>query len=205
MAEFLDTTFYGLDTTIFRFFGSIQSEALNTFADLITFLGSSDASMIYAVIGIILICMRKTRPYGISLIAAMIFGGLITNVILKPAIARPRPYIGLMDTEFWTEFEVFYKYAGSVIESEFSFPSGHTTLATDVAVAITLAGRKRDNKWVYVLLPIALFVALSRIYLMVHYPTDVLGGFIAGGIAGILGFLLSEFIVKKIESRRKYI
>lgn len=205
MADFLDTVFYGFDTAIFSFFGSIQNGFLNSFADFITFFGSSDASMLYAVVAIFLLFKRKTRPYGISLIAAMLFGGLFTNVILKPEIARPRPYIGLMDTPFWDEFKVFYKYAGSVIESEFSFPSGHTTLATDVAVALSLTGRKNGNKWLYLLLPITLFVALSRIYLCVHYPTDVLGGFISGGVAGVLGFLLGDFINRKIEARRKYI
>lgn len=205
MAEFLDTTLYGFDTAIFSFFGSIQNEFLNLFADFITFFGSSDASMIYAVIAIVLLFKRRTRPYGISLIFAMLLGGLFTNVLLKPSIARPRPYIGLMDTSFWTEFEVFYKYAGSVIESEFSFPSGHTTLATDVAVALSLTGRKRGNKWMYLFLVVALLVALSRIYLMVHYPTDVLGGFISGGLAGFLAFLIGDFINSKIEARRKLI
>ena len=205
MAEFLDTTFYGFDTAIFSFFGSIQSEFLNSFADFVTFFGSSDASILYAVMAIILLFKRKTRPYGISLIFAMLLGGLFTNVLLKPSIARPRPYIGLMDTSFWSEFEVFYKYAGSVIESEFSFPSGHTTLATDVAVALSLTGRKRGNKWMYLFLVVALLVALSRIYLMVHYPTDVLGGFISGGLAGFLAFLIGDFINSKIEARRKLI
>lgn len=205
MAEFLDTTLYGFDTAIFSFFGSIQNAFLNLFADFITFFGSSDASMIYAVIAIVLLFKRRTRPYGISLIFAMLLGGLFTNVLLKPSIARPRPYIGLMDTSFWTEFEVFYKYAGSVIESEFSFPSGHTTLATDVAVALSLTGRKRGNKWMYLFLVVALLVALSRIYLMVHYPTDVLGGFISGGLAGFLAFLIGDFINSKIEARRKLI
>lgn len=205
MADFLDTAFYGFDTAIFAFFGSLQNEALNTVADIVTFFGSSDASLLYAVIAIILLFKRKTRPYGISLILAMLIGGLFTNVLIKPFVARPRPYIGLMDTDFWGEFEAFYKYAGSVIESEFSFPSGHTTLATDVAVALSLTGRKHGNKWLYILLPMALIVALSRIYLCVHYPTDVLCGFISGGLAGFLGYLIGDFINKKIDARRKLI
>lgn len=205
MADFLDSTFYGFDTAVFAFFGSMQNEILNGVADFVTFFGSSDASILYAVIAIILLFKRKTRPYGISLILAMLIGGLFTNVLIKPYVARPRPYIGLMDTDFWGEFEGYYKYAGSVIESEFSFPSGHTTLATDVSLSLALTGRKHNNNWFWILIPIALIVAMSRIYLCVHYPTDVLIGFVSGGLAGFLGYLLGDFINGKLDERRKLI
>ena len=85
-------------------------------------------------------------------------------------------------------------------ESDYCFPSGHTTGATEVVMVLLLchATSKRKSAkafcWIFPLAAIG--VGVSRVYLMVHYATDVLAGFLVGIIAGVIGFLLSSLILK---------
>lgn len=195
MAEFLDTALHSFDTAIFSFFGSLQCDFLNPIADFITMFGTGIAFAIYAVIAILLIVYKKTRRYGVALAFALAIGGLITNIILKPWIARPRPYVGLMGTDFWDLYRDFYTFVGSPLESDMSFPSGHTTVAFEVAVSTTFVAAEKKNRIRFFLIPFAVLIALSRIYLMVHYPTDVIAGFVVGTLAGALAFLIMKAIL----------
>ena len=78
---------------------------------------------------------------------------------------------------------------GQHVESDKSFPSGHTTAAFATMVPVFLVGNKKVS---WTALIFAFLMGVSRIYLVVHYPSDVLGGLIVGTIAGILGTLLSQ-------------
>jgi undecaprenyl-diphosphatase len=96
------------------------------------------------------------------------------------------------------------------MQSEFSFPSGHTTAAMAGAFAICLClclfnSKENNKKYRWVLIPAILYVIVvgaSRNYLMVHYPTDIVGGIIAGGIGATLAFLLIHFLYKGLEGNR---
>ena len=202
MTDFLNTYFYGFDTRVYELVCGVQNEFLNVVANIFANFGNIRAFLVYVVIALVLCCFKKTRKYGISLAFALAIGSLITNMILKPWIARPRPYVGLKDTPFWNTYEAFYTYAGSHLEGDKSFPSGHTTVAFESSVSLFSTARSDGHKWAYILLVLAVIMGLSRIYLCVHYPTDVIAGFLVGTLAGVGVFLISRQITSAAEKRK---
>lgn len=155
-----------------------------------TWLGEFGAASILTAI--ILIIFKKTRWAGISVALALILDILIVNVILKNTVNRPRPW-----TE-WGDIIEFYGMAGVRMPSDTSFPSGHSAVCFAAAVALLMRYRVKAIP----ALAIAVIVAFSRIYLCLHYPTDVLGGIIIGSICGIAGHFIAIFIEKKIAGKR---
>ena len=83
---------------------------------------------------------------------------------------------------------------GSFTDSDKSFPSGHTTAAFATMVPVFLLGRKR---WSWLALVFGVLMGLSRIYLVVHYPSDVLSGLVVGSIAGVIGTLIAQNAIPK--------
>ena len=77
---------------------------------------------------------------------------------------------------------------------DYSFPSGHTAASFASVTALYLAGEKKMWKAALVL---AVLIALSRLYLYVHYPTDIIGGVVFGSLSGYLGYKIVEWIQKK--------
>ena len=148
------------------------------------FLG--DNGFAFLTLGIALVIKTNTRECGIAVLLAIIIGALVTNVWIKPLVARPRPYaIGDEDyTNWWTA-------AGCMTESDMSFPSGHTTVTMTTVTVLFWMGDKCFS-WLY-FFP-ALIMGFTRCYLMIHYPSDVAGalivGFLTGSLAAYLGFLM---------------
>jgi undecaprenyl-diphosphatase len=136
---------------------------------------------------------RNTRKSGLAVLLAMAVGGILTNAILKNAVARIRPYIAN------EEYKKMWELVGAHTVGSFSFPSGHTNVATNAILALVLALNNKKSAW---LLIFPVVMGLSRIYLVVHYLTDVIGGFIVGGVAGLLGYLLAKVIFDLLEKRR---
>ena len=190
------SVFYDFDYSVFSFFGSIQSTVMNYIANFFTFFGDELFVIPMVVVGIALIFFKKTRKAGIALVFAIIAGTLITNVVAKPLFDRARPYITLAADE---AYMAWYNFAGALTESDKSFPSGHTTGAFEIATALFLTLNKKYS-WVFPV--IALCTGLSRIYLMVHFPTDVVGGFVVGVISGIIGYFIMRGIMKLIEKSK---
>lgn len=161
----------------------IHTPIIDTLMCGITRLG--DAGMIWILLCIVLLLMPKTRKSGMVLLAALLVDLLICNVILKPTIQRIRPFDVITDIELLVKRPLDY-----------SFPSGHTAASFTSVMALYLAGEKK--LWIPALI-LAVLIAFSRLYLYVHYPTDVLGGVIIGVISGALGY----WLVKKAEESKK--
>jgi undecaprenyl-diphosphatase len=138
----------------------------------------------------------KTRKWGLGVFLSILVGAVFTNLAIKNIVARPRPYASDV-----AAFKEWWTYAGAHLESEFSFPSGHTTAAMASMTALCLAAPKNVGKWIVA--PSILYVILmgaARNYLVVHYPTDVIAAFVVGGIAAIVAVLLAKLIWKLLES-----
>ena len=148
----------------------------------VSFLGKGGICLI--LLSLILLFYRPTRRFGTAMFLGLAIGAIVTNVVLKPWVARPRPYAD--------QSSLFYQYwllVGQSVESDKSFPSGHTTAAFDCMTPVFILGNKRLKA---LALAFGLLMCLARIYLCVHFPSDVLGGIIVGILAGCLAVLISK-------------
>ncbi len=155
---------------------TFSCEFLDLFFVSITTL--SDKGIFWIILSLVLLCFKKTRKTGIYLGAVLLIGEILGNQILKKIFERPRPYT--VNPEITLVIDKL---------SSFSFPSGHSRCAVECAVVI-FASNKR---WGIAAIILAVLTCLSRMYLYVHYPTDVL----AGAALGVFDGLLALFIVKK--------
>ena len=118
-------------------------------------------------------------------------GAILTNFILKDMVARPRPYMsGILEYKDW------WQYAGMVTESDFSFPSGHTTAITAAMMSLVFMAKTKKKYWCILFI---FLMGISRNYLMVHYPTDVIGGMISGLVGATIAYFITLLIYKIIE------
>ena len=162
---------------------TIHNPVLDTLMCAITRLG--DAGIFWILLCMVLLILPKTRRSGVILMAALLVDLVICNGILKPLVHRIRPF------DVKTGIELLVKRP-----TDYSFPSGHTAASFASVMALYLAGEKK--LWIPALV-LAVLIAFSRLYLYVHYPTDVLGGVVAGLAAGALGY----WLVKKVEELKK--
>ena len=156
--------------------------ALDAAMPVITALG--DAGIFWMAVAAVLLLFKRTRRVGLGMGFAMVIGLLLCNVTLKPLCQRPRPYD--------YQHDVFQKVIPLIIERQhdFSFPSGHTIASFEAAGVIFL----NNKKWGIAALVLASLIAFSRLYLYVHYPTDVLASIVLGFGLAVLGNWLSHRI-----------
>ena len=159
----------------------IRQDMMNWVWKGITFLG--DGGWFWIVLGVVLLIPKKTRKSGFTALLALIIGSVITNLVLKTAVARIRPYDAV---------EGLVPLVKKL--RDYSFPSGHTCASFSCAVVYYKMYPDIKGKGAMVL---AVLIALSRLYVGVHYPTDVLGGAIVGWLSAILALKISVFTEKK--------
>ncbi len=155
------------------------------FMPIITRLG--DSGIVPIILALILALIPKTRKTGLSVGVAIILGFLVGNIFLKNAVGRIRPYeyLGLTDL-----------LVGHL--SDFSFPSGHTLVCFETATVIFIRERKIFGIPALIL---ASLVAFSRLYLFVHFPTDVIAGVILGCLFGYIGVKITDRILPDKNSK----
>ncbi len=195
-ALWLNEVFAGFDHAILEFFHSLAVLAdwfFTPFFKFITLFGEEGIPCI--IFGIVLLFFKKTRKAGVCVLAAIILGWIVVNLSVKPLVARPRPYLSGVE-----DFYNWWLAAGGPEMSEFSFPSGHTNV---VAATMTAFCFVMGKKWIAPCAVFSVLMGMSRIYLMVHYPTDVIGGLVCGFVAGLLGWLIVDLIYKKAVPKFK--
>lgn len=138
---------------------------------LITITKLGNVGFIWILISLLLLCFKKTRWAGAAGILGLAFSLVFNNWFLKNLVARTRPY----------ELVEGLQLLGAKA-TDFSFPSGHTgsSFAASVAICTTLKGGRA--KWLF--LALAVLIAFTRLYIGIHYPTDVLCGAVTGAICG---------------------
>ena len=151
----------------------------------ITRLGN--VGMIWILLAAVLLLRRKTRKTGDILAAALVVDVLLCNGLLKHLFHRVRP--------------CDVNTAVSLLVSrptDYSFPSGHTLSSAIGATILT----KTDRRFGYAAIPLAALIAFSRLYLYVHWPSDVLAGALLGILIGNLTFLRGGRGLDRLEEMR---
>lgn len=176
-----------LDLEILNFIrNNIANPVFDAIMPLITYMGSGGA--IWIVTALIMLASRKYRKTGFKIAAALILSLLICNMLIKPTVARVRPY------EVNTAIELIISKP-----TEYSFPSGHTSSSFAAATVLMLC---EDRKiWVPAMVTAAL-IAFSRLYLYVHYPTDVICGMALGAIFAFAAVKLVDMIYLRIKKTK---
>lgn len=174
----MDFEYILLDFIRNTFSNNVMDIAMKSFSFL------ANIGWVWIAVAVLCLFFPKTRKIGITVALALIFSLIICNLTLKPLIGRIRPYelregIALIITA----------------PTDASFPSGHTSISFAGAVAIFT----RNKKWGIGALVLASLIAFSRLYLYVHFPTDVFGGIIVGSACGAAAYFVSKRLFTKIK------
>ena len=154
---------------------NIHTPWLDKIMVAITSLGN--AGILWIVMAAVLLIIPRTRKVGICMAIALVLDLLMTNCLLKNLVARTRPY----DVANFTDLIVKKP-------KDYSFPSGHTAASFAAVTALFMSRKKLLGAISCV---IAILIAFSRMYLYVHFPTDIIGGIVVGVAAGVAaGFIL---------------
>ena len=161
----------------------------DTVFPLITYCGEAVSMIVFALV---LMAIPRTRRTGFVAGAALLIGVIVVNLVLKNAVARPRPY----------EIPGWEHLLRGLIKTpwDYSFPSGHALASFEVGASIFSRHRKVGIAAVV----FALLISFSRLYLCVHYPSDVLAGIFLGIAFAALGAFLIGLVYKKWDVDRAF-
>ena len=190
--------FLHFDLSVFQWVQTIHGGFLDKLMVIITSLG--EGGIIFIAIALALLCTKKYRKAGVAIIVALLVMEVGNNLVLKTIFARPRPFN--LDPTVYSWWHEVYKFPELVSRpTSYSFPSGHTSSAFAAAIALLWYDRKFG-------IPLTLFAAVmgfSRIYVEVHYCTDVLFGALVGIVYALIGVLivnkLYPIVMPKIEKK----
>lgn len=169
-----------IEFSILYFLQTLHNPVLDQIMKTVTSLGN--AGWMWVVLSLVLLCVKKTRKIGFAMLFSMLIGFLLGNVLLKNLIARQRPC--------WIDPNVPLLISNP---HDYSFPSGHSLASFAAAVSIFL----QNKRWGVAALLLASAIAFSRMYLFVHFPTDVLTGI-------VIGTVIAYFVWKWIAKRGEY-
>ncbi len=194
-ASWLMDAFSGIDLGILSLMHTFAEHAgglLTPLCKLITLLG--EKGILFFLLSIGLMCFARTRPLGVCIFGAVCCGALITNILLKDWVARPRPFETLAVYRDW------WRAIGSPAEDGFSFPSGHVTAAAAGMGAICFM---RGRRWIWPAVGVVLVMMFARNYLMAHFPSDVIAAALIGLFSAWVAYLITMQIFAFFSTRKK--
>ncbi len=220
-------SFLGFDLGVFEWVQSIHNSFLTTVMVIITTLG--DEGIIFIAMGLVLLLTKKYRKVGFTVLAALVVMVIVNNLVLKEILERVRPFYAfnlealLADKQSFIDagrlgkFDVMvekikamteqnpemaarwtstYSYPGFVEKlTSFSFPSGHTSSAFAAAIAVLWYNRKIG-------IPVTVFAAImgfTRIYVEVHYCSDVIAAALVGVVYAFIGVLIAKLLFPVVD------
>ncbi len=173
---------------------TMQCGFMDFIMPIITLFG--EAGIFWIAWAVLLVCLPKHRKTGISMLMALIMGLVVCNMILKPLVGRIRPY----------DFQLLYNSREILLlieaQHDFSFPSGHTIACFEACSVLLI----RNKKMGVPALILAVLVSFSRLYLYVHYPSDVIVSVILGTCFGVIScWAVNKLTPRLPEKIGKYI
>ncbi len=171
----------------------VRCPVLNWLMVPITILGN--AGVVWIALSLLMLCFRHTRRAGVLALCSLLLCFLCNNVILKNLVARPRPY---------TIAEGLIPIIAP--PSDASFPSGHACASFAAACSWRRGLKERKgSRWIYRAgLALAVLIALSRLYVGVHYPTDVIVGSLIGGFGSLLVWKLLSPVYDRLGQQNRF-
>lgn len=168
---------HALDIAVLNFFQGVENPALDTVMTMFTKLG--DHGLIWIAISLLLLAYKPTRMWGAFAGVSLAMTFFIDEFLLKSIFLRERPFVAIPDVQL-------------IIDppSGFSFPSGHSATAFSVAVCLLFCPKLKLPLRITAVL-FAAAIATSRVYLSVHYLTDVVCGSLVGIACGVLFGLIA--------------
>ncbi len=190
---------------------NLRSDLLDTIVPIITKFG--DGGVFWIILSLLLFIPKRTRKYAHISAFALIFCVVGGNLILKNLLARPRPFwlengnplamIGIqgnpLERIYVRNSEITVPEGRTILQllikapTDFAFPSGHTQASFAAATSICMWKKKFGIP----ALVLATLIALSRMYLYVHYPTDILGGMLFGIGYALLALAICNKLFRK--------
>lgn len=176
---------YNIDWCLLNAIQLLRCTFLDYILSKLTIIG--EGGLCWIIICIAMLFFKRTRKCGVTLAICLLLCLVLGNGILKPLIARPRPY--MLNPDIIT---------GVPLSDSYSFPSGHTYSSIGSAIVIWYHFKQ---KWGIPALLLALLISFSRIYFQMHFVTDVLGGILLGIITSVISIYLINMLYRKIQAK----
>ncbi len=173
-----------MEMQILHWFQGIHNDVLDKVMVCITKLG--DKGIFWIVVTILMLLLAKNKKMGWTSAVALLLSLIVVNILLKNTVCRPRPC--------WIDDSVKMLVK---IPKDFSFPSGHSSASFAAAVSIFLYKKKEGIAAIV----LAALIAVSRMYLFVHWPTDVLVGTIIGISVAIIAYFIVKFVYERFINK----
>lgn len=158
-------------------------------APMVWYTLAGNVGLLFIACTVVLLLVRATRKTGLACAASMVLNLAVVNAVIKPLVSRERPWIVMNGLETLLRDRDLN-----------SFPSGHTSAAFAFALAVCLTAPK---KWMKAAALIAAaLMGFSRLYVSVHFPSDVLAGALIGAACGVVGTLLTKKLLSSVQHRQ---